>query len=78
MRATGTRQYFFFFFFFFFFFLEMRRHDTHTPQRSVLLTPVILLHLLPLAVLAPWWRPGMNLKRWYGGVLLALLGTAIG
>ncbi len=40
--------------------------------------PVILLHLLPVALLAPWWRPGMNLKRWYGGVLLALLGgTAI-
>ncbi len=38
--------------------------------------PVILLHLLPVALLAPWWRPGMNLKRWYGGVLLAVLAGA--
>jgi 4-amino-4-deoxy-L-arabinose transferase-like glycosyltransferase len=38
--------------------------------------PVILLHLLPVAVLAPWWRPGMNWKRWYGAILLAVLGGA--
>ncbi len=38
--------------------------------------PVILLHLLPLAVLAPWWKPGMNWKRWYGAILLAVLGGA--
>ncbi len=38
--------------------------------------PVILLHVLPVALLAPWWRPGMNLKRWHGGVLLAVLGGA--
>jgi 4-amino-4-deoxy-L-arabinose transferase-like glycosyltransferase len=38
--------------------------------------PVVLLHLLPTAVLAPWWRPGMEWKRWYGGLLLAVLGGA--
>lgn len=35
--------------------------------------PVILLHLLPGAVIAPWWRPGMRLASWYGGVFLAVL-----
>jgi 4-amino-4-deoxy-L-arabinose transferase-like glycosyltransferase len=40
--------------------------------------PVILLHVLPLAVLAPWWSPGLNWKRWYGGIALAvLMGAAI-
>ena len=40
--------------------------------------PVILLNLLPVAVLAPWWRPGLRWGRWYGGVVLAvLLGAAI-
>ncbi len=42
--------------------------------------PVILLHLLPAAVLAPWWagrlRRGPNWKRWYGAILLAVLGGA--
>ena len=38
--------------------------------------PVILLHVLPAAVLAPWWRPGLAWRRWYGGILLALLGGA--
>ncbi len=38
--------------------------------------PVILLHLLPVALLAPWWRQGLPWKRWYGGVLLAVLGGA--
>lgn len=38
--------------------------------------PVILLHVLPVAVLAPWWRPGLAWKRWYGGILLAVLGGA--
>mgnify|MGYP001218862844 CR=1 FL=1 len=38
--------------------------------------PVVLLHLLTVAVLAPWWRPGLAWKRWYGGLLLALLGGA--
>jgi len=40
--------------------------------------PVVLLHLLPAAVLAPWWlrdRP-MRWRNWYAGVLLALLGGA--
>jgi 4-amino-4-deoxy-L-arabinose transferase-like glycosyltransferase len=38
--------------------------------------PVVLLHLLPVAALAPWWRPGLARKRWAGGLLLALLGGA--
>ena len=40
--------------------------------------PVALLHLLPLALFAPWWmreqRPRWG--RWYAGVALALLGGA--
>ena len=40
--------------------------------------PVILLHLLPVAALAPWWNPGLRWGRWFGGVLLAvLLGAAV-
>jgi len=40
--------------------------------------PVILLNLLPVAVLAPWWNPGMQWYRWFSGVVLAvLLGAAI-
>lgn len=40
--------------------------------------PVILLNLLPVTVLAPWWNPGLIWRRWFGGVLLAvLLGAAI-
>jgi len=41
--------------------------------------PVALLHVLPLALLAPWWRPRAAAQargswaRWYGGVALALL-----
>jgi 4-amino-4-deoxy-L-arabinose transferase-like glycosyltransferase len=38
--------------------------------------PVILLHLLPAAALAPWWNPGLNWKRWYGAILLAVMGGA--
>jgi 4-amino-4-deoxy-L-arabinose transferase-like glycosyltransferase len=43
--------------------------------------PVILLNLLPAALLAPWWRDGMpaarlRWKRWYGGILLAVLAGA--
>jgi 4-amino-4-deoxy-L-arabinose transferase-like glycosyltransferase len=41
--------------------------------------PVILLHLLPAALLAPLWSPSspkMNWKRWYGSILLAFLGGA--
>lgn len=40
--------------------------------------PVILLHVLPVAVLAPWWNPGLNWRAWYGGIVAAvLLGAAI-
>jgi 4-amino-4-deoxy-L-arabinose transferase-like glycosyltransferase len=38
--------------------------------------PVILLHLLPVAALAPWWHPGLEWKRWYAAILLAVLGGA--
>lgn len=40
--------------------------------------PVILLHTLPAALLAPWWRmtgqAGGQWRRWYGGVLGGVLG----
>ena len=40
--------------------------------------PVILLNLLPITALAPWWNPGLKWGRWFGGVGLALLlGAAI-
>ncbi len=41
--------------------------------------PTILLQILPLAMLAPWWKTDpLPWKRWYGGMLLAiLLGAAI-
>lgn len=42
--------------------------------------PVILLHLLPAALLAPWWHPALRSeqRRWYIGVLWAvLLGVVI-
>ncbi len=40
--------------------------------------PVVLLHLLPVAVLAPWWRRNLDWKRWYGSILLAVaFGAAI-
>ena len=40
--------------------------------------PVILLNLLPITVLALWWQPALQWKRWLGGVVLAvLLGAAI-
>lgn len=40
--------------------------------------PVILLHLLPVTLLAPWWSPGLAWRRWCVGVALALLlGAAI-
>jgi 4-amino-4-deoxy-L-arabinose transferase-like glycosyltransferase len=38
--------------------------------------PVVLLHLLAVALLAPWWWPGLAWKRWYGGLALAVLGGA--
>lgn len=41
--------------------------------------PVILLHVLPAALLAPWWiGEQRNWWRWYGGALVGLLaGVAI-
>lgn len=42
--------------------------------------PVILLHVLPVALLAPWWssKPGPG-WRWYGWLLLSvLIGAALG
>lgn len=40
--------------------------------------PVILLDLLPLAVLAFWWQPGLAWRRWMAGLGLAIaLGAAI-
>lgn len=40
--------------------------------------PVVLLHVLPVAVLAPAWRPGLRWGRWAAGLGLAvLLGAAI-
>ena len=42
--------------------------------------PVILLHVLPAAVVAPWWAPSLKgrLARWYLDLLLGvLLGAAI-
>lgn len=42
--------------------------------------PVIFLHLLPAALVAPWWAPSARILplRWYGGVLGAVaLGAAI-
>ena len=46
--------------------------------------PVILLHVLPAAAVAPWWAPHLNGKpaarlwRWYGDLFLGvLIGAAI-
>lgn len=42
--------------------------------------PVILLHVLPVALLAPWWlrQTHFRWKDWYGGILLAtLIGAGI-
>lgn len=39
--------------------------------------PVILLNLLPVTVLAPWWRPGLQWGRWFIGVILAVLLGAV-
>ena len=40
--------------------------------------PVILLHVLPVALLTPWWSPGLRWLRWFGGIFVAvLLGAAV-
>ena len=40
--------------------------------------PVILVQVLPVALLAPWWRPGLRWLRWFTGIGVAiLLGAAI-
>lgn len=39
--------------------------------------PAMLLHVLPVAVLAPWWRPGLRWASWYSGVFLAILYGAV-
>jgi len=40
--------------------------------------PVILVQVLPAALLAPWWRPGLRWSRWFAGIGVAiLLGAAI-
>jgi 4-amino-4-deoxy-L-arabinose transferase-like glycosyltransferase len=43
--------------------------------------PIILLHVLPLALLAPWWSeraPPGGWRRWYGGIAAAIaIGAAI-
>jgi 4-amino-4-deoxy-L-arabinose transferase-like glycosyltransferase len=44
--------------------------------------PVILLHTLPAALMAPWWQPAAaggrqrDWWRWYGSLLLGVLGGA--
>ena len=40
--------------------------------------PTILLQILPLAILAPWWGGAQPWRRWYSGLAIALLlGAAI-
>ena len=41
--------------------------------------PAVLLHLLPAALLAPWWlgERTMRWRRWYAGIVLAVIGGAI-
>lgn len=41
--------------------------------------PVILVYLLPAALVAPYWtqRPANGWWRWYAGVVLAVLGSAL-
>lgn len=42
--------------------------------------PVILLDVLPVLVLMPWWRPdveGLRPGRWYAGILLAVMISAL-
>lgn len=41
--------------------------------------PVILLHVLPVAIVAPWWAPQTRAapSRWYGGLLLGVVLGAV-
>ncbi len=43
--------------------------------------PVVLLHLLPVALSAPWWLRSLlvtfSWKRWYGGILFAVILGAL-
>jgi len=41
--------------------------------------PVILLHILPVALLAPWWlkTAGFRWQHWYFGLIIAILAGAI-
>ena len=41
--------------------------------------PAVFLHLLPPALLAPWWLPAARVdrRRWYGRLLLAVCGGAL-
>ncbi len=38
--------------------------------------PVMLLQVLPVVVLAPWWNPGLRWARWFGGMLAAVISGA--
>ena len=44
--------------------------------------PVALLHVLPVALLGPWWAgegppaPRLHMKRWYAGIAVAVLVAA--
>ncbi|MFA5015979.1 MAG: glycosyltransferase family 39 protein [Methylobacter sp.] len=41
--------------------------------------PVILLHILPVALLAPWWlkTAGFRWQHWYFGLIIAILAGAV-
>ena len=39
--------------------------------------PVILLHVLPVALLAPWWNRNLRWLPWFGGILVAVLIGAV-
>jgi 4-amino-4-deoxy-L-arabinose transferase-like glycosyltransferase len=39
--------------------------------------PAILLHVLPVALLAFWWQGGLNWPRWYGSIVAAVLLGAL-
>ncbi|MBE9562046.1 MAG: glycosyltransferase family 39 protein [Proteobacteria bacterium] len=39
--------------------------------------PVILLHLLPIALLAPWWSYERNLIRYYLGLIISIIVGAL-